>query len=280
MVYARSFESIFAKAATRMPSAEAFTLRRVTTLETSQNTAEAAASTETDMKGENERKDLQTFRSQQTVSNELMKDSDAMTAVALILGQEIEEHLNAHCVDAVEAISYNPASGGSYRDNVQTGINNGNLTQAAMFRALFGHDVTASNMAAGQRFTAEQRKRLACVMSPTTLEQFILAMPTPNYLPNFPIVSVEETGITSVFGCPIITLDKGILPNATTTKGGLHVAVVDTGAFIIAEQPLLIAVDTESKAENNQSVIHAVYRASAFLTHRSNCTGITLRTMV
>lgn len=279
MVYARAFDGYLLKEAQRFPAAEAFSLRRVTTLETSANPAEGATTSETDMKGEAERKDLQTFRSQQTVSNELLADSDAMKAIALLLGQEIEEHLSYHCVDACEAISYNPAAGGSYRDNVLTGTTNGAFTTAQFLTMCYGQDTTVNNLAAGVRFTAEQRKSLVWISSPSTMTAWIGSVPTPNPLPNLPVAAIER-GSAAVMGIPLVPLNGGILLNSATTKGGLHALAVDTKQIVIAEQPLMIVIDTESKAENNQSVIHAVYRASAFLTHRSNCTGITLRSMV
>lgn len=277
IVYARAFESGLAAKATRLPATEAFSLRRVTTLELSANPAEAATTVETDMKGESERQDLKSFRSQQTVSNELLADSDAMMVVAGLLAREIEEHLNFHCVDAVESISFNAPPVGTYRDNVHSSITNGVCTGAAFFKAAYGQDVTANNLAGGPRFTQEQRGRVVCVMSPTTLELFVQQNPTPNFFLNAPLGGVG--GVVSMYGIPIFPMVGGILPNAATSKGGLHVAFVDTGSIIVAEQPLVIRIDTESRAENNQSVIHALYRASAFITNRLNCTGITLRTM-
>ena len=49
------------------------------------------------------------------------------------------------------------------------------------------------------------------------------------------------------------------------TANAVWMMLVDFGAYLHFSQPLTITLDTESKASNNQTVIHASYRCSGSL---------------
>ena len=68
--------------------------------------------------------------------------------------------------------------------------------------------------------------------------------------------------LTAWLGSPIHTSDG--LGNMATADA-VWMMLVDFGAYLHFSQPLTISLDTESKASNNQTVIHASYRCSGSL---------------
>jgi hypothetical protein len=277
-VYAKAFDSYLLSRVTRVSAASAYWLRRITTVEVGATANEGATTSETDMKGETQRIALATYRAQQKVSAELLADSDALKVVSNLLALELAEDVSAACADAVESASYDPTASsgtGAYRDNVITGgISTGVATHQTLLALAYGSSVPLNGFAAGNRFTQDQRSRIVMLTSGDTITEFLRTSVTGN----LGGVIDAESGMPIIAGIPICTT-VGMLANAASSKGGLHVACVDPTAIILAEQPMVISVDTESLAENNQVLITASYRAAAFLTSRAHATGLTLRTM-
>lgn len=277
-VYAKAFDNYLLSRVTRLPAASAFNLRRITAYEAGAGAAEGATTTETAITGAVERSLLTTYRAQQTISAELLADSDAMQVVGNLLALELAEKVSAACADAVEAASWDATAAGgagAYRDNVITGgITGGIPTIQTLSALVFGTSSALNGFAAGNRFTMDQRSRLCMMMSGDTLTEFVRTAVTGNIAG----ILTSDDGVVSVLGVPICTT-VGMHANATTTKGGLHVACVDPANIILAEQPMVLAVDTEALAANNQVMMVAMYRAAAFLSIRTNATGLTLRTM-
>lgn len=273
-VYSKAFESYLLSKVTRVSAASAFLLRRLTVLEAGSATAEGDTTPETNIKGETQRAVLSTYRAQQKISAELLADSDAMQAVSERLAMELAEQVTAACADAIEADSYNTA-GAAYRDNVQSGsVTNGVPAPALLSSLAFGIGTAANGLAAGARFSQDMRSRLVFLMDATSVREFLAGTVTGNYGGHHGF----SDGMLTYAGIPICTT-VGLLGNASTAKGGLHVVCVDPKEIILAEQPMVVAVDTESLAQNNQVLISAAYRAAAFLSIRTNATGATLRTM-
>lgn len=273
-VYAKAFDNYLLSRVTRMPAASAFNLRRFIAHEIGEIADEGAALTETQITGEVQRKVLATHRAQQIVSSELLADSDAMQVVGNLLALELAEKVSVACADAIEQDLYNAATS-TYRDNVCTGlVTNGAPTIAAMSAIGFGVGSTLNGLAAGARFTQGQRANLVYLMDGTTMREWGATTQTGNYGGHHAF----EDGMLTFMGIPICTT-VGLAGNADTSIGLLHVACVDVSQIILAEQPMVIAVDTESRAANNQVLITAAYRAAAFLSHRSHATGLTVRTM-
>lgn len=277
-VYAKAFDTYLLSRVTKVPAASALNLRRLTAYEVGAATVEGATTAETDMKGEVQRIALTTYRAQQKVSAELLADSDAMKVIASMLALELAEDVSAACADAVEAACYDPSAGGgtgAYRDNVLlTPVTTGIATYQHLLSIAYGAATTGNGFAAGNRFTQDQRSRIVMLTSGDTITEFLRTAVTGN----IGGVIGSERGMPTIAGIPICTT-VGMLANAATTKGGLHVACVDPAAIVLAEQPMVISVDTESLAANNQVLITAAYRAAAFLTHRTHATGLALRTM-
>ena len=67
---------------------------------------------------------------------------------------------------------------------------------------------------------------------------------------------------TAWLGSPVNTSDGlGVM----SAVNAVWMILVDLGAYLHFHQPLTITLDTESKASNNQTVIHASYRCSGSL---------------
>ena len=64
---------------------------------------------------------------------------------------------------------------------------------------------------------------------------------------------------TAYLGAPVYTSDGlDVTNNANTAIWGMF---VDLTAYLLFDQPLTVALDTESKLSKNQTVVHAAYRA-------------------
>jgi hypothetical protein len=273
-VYGKMHDHYLLSKVSRVPAASAFNLRSITTYSPAAVGAEGATVAETDMKVDLSNKDLSTFRALQKISLELIGDSDALEVVAKALADEVLEAISIACIDAVEAASFDTASG-TYRDNVATGgITNGVPTQQALLSLAYGSSGALNGLAAGSRFTQEQRKRVIMLMSGDTVSEWLRTTVTGNLASLFD----SDEGMVSFAGIPVCTC-KGLLANAATDVGQLHVVCVDPTQIILAEQPLVVSVDTESLMQNNQVLVSASMRAAAFLTSRLHATGLTLRTM-
>ena len=74
-------------------------------------------------------------------------------------------------------------------------------------------------------------------------------------------VSPKQTVIhSSYLACPIFTsTGLGAVNNAADQA---WMMLVDLSSYLLFDQPLSITLDTESKIANNQTVVHAVYRAA------------------
>lgn len=72
----------------------------------------------------------------------------------------------------------------------------------------------------------------------------------------------QQDWTTAWLGSPVNTSDGlGVM----SAVNAVWMMLVDLGAYLHFHQPLTITLDTESKASNNQTVIHAAYRCSGSL---------------
>ena len=262
----------------RIPAASAIMHNRIVTYEASAVSAEEATSTQTPMVFAQNRVVLKSFRTEQTLSAELLADSNALAVVSAALVGDLQEKVCTEIGAAIALASYDAAAAsgaGAYRDNVNTGAVTGGIpTILGLSQIAFGSVAAAGGLALGGRFNAAQRGSLCYLTQGDTITNFVGAVLTSNLGGLYTIVD----GHPAYIGIPFIQT-KGMLANAGTTKGGLHIACVDLSKVLLAEQALSVSIDTESGIENNLVTIHAVYRAAAILTDRSHATGLTLRTM-
>ena len=262
----------------RLPAASAIKHNRITTYEASSIQSEAEATTETKMQFAQDRVVLKSFRTQQTLTAELIADSNAMAVVTAALVGDLQEKVCTEIGAAIALASYDAAAAsgaGAYRDNVNTNVvTNGVPTILGLSQLAFGSVAAAGGLALGARFNAAQRGSLCFLMQGDTITQFVGTVLISNLGGLYSIVD----GHPAYLGIPMIQT-KGMLANALLSKGGLHIACVDLSQVLLAEQALSVSIDTESGIENNLVTIHAVYRAAAILTDRSHATGMTLRTM-
>ena len=256
----------------RIPAASAIMHNRIVTYESSAISAEAATSTQTQMVFAQDRVVLKSFRAEQTLSAELLADSNALAVVSAALVGDLQEKV---CHEIGAAIALASYTGSAYRDNVNTGIvTNGVPVILGLTQIAFGSPAAAGGLALGGRFNAAQRGSLCYLAQGDTITQFAGAVLASNLGGFYSVVD----GHPAYLGIPFIQT-KGMLANASTTLGGLHIACVDLSQVLLAEQALSVSIDTESGIVNNLVTIHAVYRAAAILTDRSHATGLTLRTM-
>jgi hypothetical protein len=68
---------------------------------------------------------------------------------------------------------------------------------------------------------------------------------------------------TAYLGCPVYTsTGLGVTDNQSTQAWAM---LVDLSQFLLFDQPLSVQVDTQSQIANNQTVVHAAYRAAGQL---------------
>ena len=81
-------------------------------------------------------------------------------------------------------------------------------------------------------------------------------------------VMPAQTVIHSAYlSCPIFTSTGLAATNNLTNKAWMM--LIDLSSYLLFDQPLSVTLDTESKIANNQTVVHAVYRAAGTLLEPS-----------
>lgn len=82
------------------------------------------------------------------------------------------------------------------------------------------------------------------------------------------LLAPAQTVIHSAYlSCPIFTsTGLDVIANGVDKT---WMMLVDLSSYLLFDQPLSVTLDTESKIENNQTVVHAVYRAAGTLLEPS-----------
>lgn len=211
-----------------------------------------------------------TFRTQQTISNELLADSDVLGIVAEVMAGEIAETVQGYLLERIGAGAYagtrtaNAASAGTINsDEFRQLLSSGGAAGP------FGADTPLWNCA--------ERKRLMMASHPGTQERYYkTVISTVTGISNFGAhqLMTADRVPAPIFGVPWYT--HAAMPAVGTASTTPQVLAFDPQQVVLAERPVVVALDTESRMGFNQTVIHASYRAAGVLMNPRAAFGLYL----
>jgi hypothetical protein len=239
-----------------------------------QGTAEGATSTEQNYTFGAFSPNFITFRSLQTVTNELLQDSDAMDVLTSAMAGEIAQKVQGYLLDRIgsDLAESDPAN----RMALEA-VNN--PTFVTLRQMLSG--TGASGAGTGSRVVAqetevwncEERKRILIASHPSLLERFFESNSTGSAITRFQsMVMVEDGTPAPIYEVPWYT--DASMPLAATISPTPQVLIFDPQRVLLVSKGLVIRVDTESRMAYNQSVIHATFRAAGALMQDTAAAGI------
>ena len=273
MVYSRTFETGLVALVNKVDAASAYRCRDITGLPDVEAPGEGQPySFGSDFVFAQERAALQTFTSATVVSNELMADYALQPLLAQVLAGQLAEQLNGQVAARVGV-----AVGGTARHN--RGTATGTLTGPLLTRTIFGQGVTANSVPAGQMFSNADMTGLVIASNGTVFGEMIVGgfqTAYPADLQDFR----DDRGQASFAGLPWHFVSTMPISSLSTTISNPHVIIFDPRYVSLAMQPLVIRTDSESLAENNQTVIHASVRAEAFLGGISHAAAISIKAII
>lgn len=275
VVYSKTFETGLLALVNKVDAASAYRCRDITGLPDLEVPGEGQPyAFSSDFVFAQERAALQTFIAATVVSNELMADYALQPMLAQVLAGQLAEQLNGTIAARVGA-----AVGGTARHNrgqITTGI----LTGPVLTRTIYGQGGTAGNVPAGQMFSNADMAGLVIASNGTVFGDMIagggFATSYPADLQDFR----NDRGQAAFAGLPWHFINSMPLSSVSTAIVNPHVIIFDPRYVSLAMQPLVIRTDSESLAENNQTVIHASVRAEAFLGGISHAAAISIKAIL
>lgn len=212
-----------------------------------------------------------TFRSQQTVSNELMSDSDVMALLAEAMAGEISEAAEGYLLGRIGSM----AAAASRTANAAAA--NGTPTAPDIRQMLSATGATGIAAADTAFWNCAERKRLVMASHPGTQERYYAqVVQSATGVANFAAhqLMTADRVPAPVFGVPWYT--DAAMPLSTTAQALPHIIAFDPSQVVLAEKGLVVSLDTESRMGFNQTVIHATYRAAGALMNPRAAFGLYL----
>jgi hypothetical protein len=210
-----------------------------------------------------------TFRTQQTISNELLADSDVLGIVAEVMAGEIAETVQGYLLERIGAVAY---AGARTATAATQAINSDE------FRQLLSSGGAAGPLGADMPlWNCAERKRLMMASHPGTQERYYkTVISTVTGISNFSahLLMTADRVPAPIFGVPWYT--HAAMPALATASTTPQVLAFDPQQVMLAERPVVVALDTESRMGFNQTVIHASYRAAGVLMNPRAAFGLYL----
>jgi len=273
MVYSKTFETGLVALVNKVDAASAYRCRHITGLPDVAAPGEAQAySFANDFVFAQERAALQTFVSATVVSNELMADYALQPMLAQVLAGQLAEKLNGQIAASVGA-----TVGGTARHN--RGTTTGTLTGALLTRTIFGQGTTANSVTAGQMFSSADMAGLVIASNGTVFGEMVVGGFQTSYPADLQDFTADR-GRCHFAGLPWHFINNMPVSSVSAALTNPHVLIFDPRYVSLAMQPLVIRMDTESRAANNQTVIHASVRAEAFLGGNSHAAAISIKAII
>jgi hypothetical protein len=237
-----------------------------------EQTGEGAAATEDPYKVGLTEASFVTFRSQQTVSNELLADSDVLALLAVNMAEAIAEAAQGYLLTRIGA-----GAVAGFRA-VEAVNANGTPTAADIRQMLSGTGGAGITGLADKAFwNCAERKRLVMASHPGTQERYYAqVISAATGVANFAAhqLMTADRVPAPVFGVPWYTDEA--MPLAGNAGAQPHVLAFDPSQVVLAEKGLVVSLDTESRMGFNQTVIHATYRAAGALMNPRAAFGLYL----
>ena len=237
---------------------------------------------------------FQTFRTLQTVSNELMSDAKVMEILAYQFAMNLAEQTQAYLLGIIGASvvgttrhHFNP-NGGS------VGTTDG-VPHFKVLSALVSGTPSAADWAAATRggiavdtamFTATERQMLVMSSHPSALTNFLFSSSSGAVTNNVHLTisnDVQHPGcMNPIMGIPWYTDASLPVPSAVaaTVSSTPHVLIFNPAQVMLAvKSPVVVTLDTESLMESNQTVVHATYRAAGAMMNPKSAAAYSLKTL-
>jgi len=282
VVGARLYDTMLLDRVTRVPATSAYRMRSISTTAgvpqepTVQSLAQGAALTFGNFAYAETRSSLTTLRVGCEVSNELLADSAVRESLAANLAGELQEQM---CQLIALACGTQMDQSRHNRSAITSSI----PSAAALHALVFGCDVAQGGQVAGAAFAGRDYADLVIICSPVLLFRMAIGSTFGTTFTNDEVLDYRcltaQYAHPTILGVPVVPLRTWISPqtNNTTPYVTPHLICVNARRIVLAEQPLVISIDSESKAAENQTRIVASVRCAAFLENTMAATALTVK---
>jgi len=234
-----------------------------------------------------------TFRTKQTVSNELLNDAKIREILGFQFAQNIAESLQAYVLTqigaavAATARHHRNPTGGSV--GTTTGIPNLDILEALVsstpITASWASTIAGGIAAETPLFKQVERSKLMIASHPAAASTFLLNTTSGVAAASHSIVSAlsRDPGVvTTVLGIPWYTdesLPKPSVAGATSATTP-HILIFNPLQVLLAiKSPVRVYLDTESGIASNQTTVHATFRAAGSMLNPKSVAGYSLKTL-
>jgi len=237
---------------------------------------------------------FQTFRTLQTVSNELLADAKVMEILGYQFAMNLAEQTQAYLLGIIGASvvgttrhHFNP-NGGS------VGTTDG-IPTFKVLSALVSGTPSATNWATSTRggiavdtamFTATERQMLVMTSHPSSLANFLFDTNSGATASNAHVIisnDPEHPGcMNPIMGIPWYTDASLPVPSAVpaTVSSTPHILIFNPAQVMLAvKSEVVVTLDTESAIDSNQTVVHATYRAAGAMMNPKSAAAYSLKTL-
>ena len=237
---------------------------------------------------------FQTFRTLQTVSNELMSDAKVMEILGYQFAMNLAEQTQAYLLGIIGASvvgttrhHFNP-NGGSI------GTSDG-VPTFKVLSALVSGTPSATDWAAATRggiavdtamFTAAERQMLVMASHPSSLSNFLFNSGSGATGSNAHLIisnDPEHPGcMNPIMGIPWYTDASLPVPSAVaaSVSSTPHILIFNPAQVMLAvKSEVVVTLDTESAIDSNQTVVHATYRAAGAMMNPKSAAAYSLKTL-
>lgn len=236
-----------------------------------------------------------TFRTKQTVSNELLTDAKIREILGYQFAQNIAESLQAYVLTQIGAAVAGTTRHHRNNNGATVGTTDGiprldvlqAMVSACPVVATWGAGTNGGIAAETALFKQTERTKLMIVSHPAAVTSFLTGGTTSGVISaSHSIVSAinREPGvIETILGIPWYTDESmpkpsvaGALPTSLP-----HVLIFNPLQVLLAiKSPVRVYLDTESGIASNQTTVHATFRAAGSMLNPKSVAAYSLKTLV
>ena len=234
-----------------------------------------------------------TFRTKQTVSNELLNDAKIREILGYQFAQNIAESLQAYVLTQIGAAvaattrHHRNPTGGSV--GTTTGIPNLDILEALVSStpivASWASTIAGGIAAETPLFKQVERSKLMIASHPAAASTFLMNTTSGVTGTSHSIVSAMSNDpgvVTTILGIPWYTdesLPKPSVAGATSATTP-HILIFNPLQVLLAiKSPVRVYLDTESGIASNQTTVHATFRAAGSMLNPKSVAAYSLKTL-
>jgi len=282
MIGNRLYDTMLLNRITRVPATSAYRMRRISTNTGIPqepavfNLAQGQALTFQDFAYNETRSNLATLRVGCEVSNELLEDSAIRESIAMNLTSKLQEQM---CQLIALACGTQMDQSRHNKGAVTTSI----PTVSSLHGLVFGVDAATGGQAPGAVFAGGDYADLVIICNPVLLYRMAIGPTFSTTFTNDEVLDYRcmsgQYAHPTILGIPIMPLRTWISPQTANASpfATPHLICVNARRIVLAEQPLIISIDSESQAAENETRIVASVRCAAFLENTMAATALTIK---